>query len=116
SDVTHVIVYATAPVSAVVGAFTVADQHTLHPEALWLRFQDIAGIGLEDFVAYYSDRCTGTGIAVGEVLVADTPMELKRELGISHPPQSFRYVPQDAATATLRSLKPARKRLARATV
>lgn len=95
-DVTHVIVYATAPVSAIIGAFTVESQHTLSPAGLWSRFRGVAGIGRKDFMAYFGDRRHGTGITVGEVLRSETPLGLKKHLGISRPPQSFQYVSGEA--------------------
>jgi predicted transcriptional regulator len=100
-DVTHVIVYATAPVSAVVGAFTVKAQHTQNPRTLWRRFRDVAGIAWTDFIAYYAGRTAGTGIAVGQVLQAPEPMCLRSRLGIDRPPQSFQYVSAETAQAAL---------------
>lgn len=60
--------------NAVVGAFSVVDQHTLTPPSLWQRFRHVAGIGKQDFMAYYTGHATGTRIAVGEVLRPDEPM------------------------------------------
>ncbi|CAM3578137.1 ASCH domain protein [Nocardioides marinus] len=107
ADVTHVVVYATAPVSAVVGAFSVEGQHTLTPAELWQRFADVGGIEEDAFAAYYGSRDLGTGIAVGEVLRSAAPMCLRSHLGISHPPQSFRYLAAETAQAVLRQMRPA---------
>jgi predicted transcriptional regulator len=106
-DVTHVIVYATAPVSAVVGAFTVKAQHTQNPRTLWRHVRDVAGIAWADFIAYYADRTAGTGIAVGQVLQAPQPMCLRTQLGIDRPPQSFQYVSAETAQAALNRMSPA---------
>lgn len=106
-DVTHVIVYATAPVSAVVGAFEVEAQHTLNPRTLWKQFRTVAGIGWTDYIAYYDGRAAGTGIAVGKVLKPDEPLCLLGELGIARPPQSFQYVHADTARAALAAMSPA---------
>lgn len=103
-DVTHVIVYATAPVSAVVGAFTVEAQHTLNPRTLWRRFREVGGIGWNDFIRYYDGRPAGTGIAVGEVLHAPEPMSLRHDLGIAHPPQSYQYICSDAGRSVLSAM------------
>ncbi|WP_199906914.1 hypothetical protein [Aeromicrobium chenweiae] len=105
-DVTHVVVYATAPVSAVVGAFTVVGQHTLPPRMLWQQFKEVAGIGRDDFMAYYSGRRAGTGIAVGGVFHAEAPIGLWEDLGIARPPQSFQYLASDIATQILEALSP----------
>jgi len=106
-DVTHVIVYATAPISAVVGAFEVEAQHTLNPRTLWKRFKEVAGIGWTDYIAYYSGRTAGTGIAVGEVLTPDEPLCLREKLGLTHPPQSFQYLQDETARAMLAVMSPA---------
>ena len=100
-DVTHVLVYATAPVSAIVGAFAVNEQVTLAPQMLWRRFRHVAGIGWADFTAYYTGRQSGTGIAVGDVLVADEPMCLQSRLGLFRPPQSFQYLPTETGRTLL---------------
>ena len=97
-DVTHVIVYATAPISAVVGAFTVEHQATATPSTLWRQFADVAGISRRGFFSYFADRTCGVGIQVGDVLVPDSPISLTGIAGVSRPPQSFQYL--DAATAT----------------
>lgn len=107
NDVTHVVVYATAPISAVVGAFTVEGQHTLDPQSLWRLFSEVGGIARTDFFHYYEGRAQGTGISVGEVLHAAEPLSLFEAFGISHPPQSSRYVSAELARAALSSMSPA---------
>ncbi|MBN9619395.1 MAG: ASCH domain-containing protein, partial [Actinobacteria bacterium] len=65
-DVTHVIVYATAPVSAIVGAFTVENQATAAPSNLWRRFAKVGGITRHGFFSYFADRTQA--IRYGEIL------------------------------------------------
>lgn len=103
-DVTHVMIYATAPISAVIGAFTIGGQETMDPESLWSRFHTVAGITKRRFFAYFSGRATGTGIVVDEVLKPDAPLNLSRDLGVSRPPQSYQYLPADAARDALRRM------------
>lgn len=105
-DVTHVVVYATAPISAVVGAFAVSGQLTLNPRTLWRRFRAVGGIAWRDFIAYYDGRCVGTGIEIGQVLRADAPMNLFDHFRISHPPQSFQYLSAEAAGPVLNTMTP----------
>lgn len=105
-DVTHIIVYATAPVSAVVGAFSVVDQHTITPPSLWQRFRHVAGIGKQDFLSYYSGYATGTGIVVGEALRPPEPLCLQGVLGIARPPQSYQYLSAEIAHTTLSVMTP----------
>jgi len=100
-DVTHVMIYATAPVSAVIGAFTVAGQETMEPAGLWTRFHTVAGITKRRFFDYFSGRTSGTGILVNEVLRPDAPLSLLQDLGVRRPPQSYQYLPADAAREAL---------------
>lgn len=100
-DVTHVMIYATAPVSAVIGAFSVAGQETMEPESLWTRFHTVAGITKWRFLDYFNGRATGTGIMVNEVLRPDAPLSLSHDLGVTRPPQSYQYLSVDAAREAL---------------
>jgi predicted transcriptional regulator len=100
-EVTHVVVYATAPVSAVVGAFTVTGQDTYPPHQLWRLFKTVAGISRPKFFAYYSEREHGTGIGVGEVLIPEAPLSLQDDLGVARPPQSYQYLADHTAASLL---------------
>lgn len=100
-DVSHVLVYSTAPVKSIVGAFEVAGQDTTSPRRLWDTYAPVSGIDREDFFRYYAHRLQGTGILVGKVLVPHTPLGLRDTLGITYPPQSFQYVPEPVAQMVL---------------
>lgn len=102
-DVTHVIVYATQPVKAVVGAFSVKGQETADPESLWRKYCHIAGIDRGKFDAYYGAHSQGTGIQIGEVLRASSALDLEVALGLPRPPQSFRYIDVSLARRLLDS-------------
>lgn len=106
SEVTHVLVYATAPVSHVVGVFTVEDQVSEPPQNLWSTFKDVAGIAYDDLMSYYSGYSVGTGIQVREAYAAPTPLRLMDDLGITHPPQSYRYVDEALARNVLGDIIP----------
>ena len=100
-DVSHVVVYATAPVSAVIGAFTVHSQETTAPSTLWAKFEPVAGISHEAFFSYFSDRTHGTGIRVGSVLAPPNPLSLNDDLGLARPPQSYQYLAETEASQLL---------------
>lgn len=109
ADVTHVVVYATVPTGAVVGAFTVSGQQTSSPSRLWRKFSRCSGITRSKFLAYYAGRPQGTGIGVGEVFVTQRPLTLEESLGVSRPPQSYQYVPAAAARELLSQMVPAKR-------
>ncbi|WP_217615493.1 hypothetical protein [Cellulomonas sp. GbtcB1] len=100
SDVSDVVLYASAPVSAVVGSFVVARQETEHPKVLWDRFSRVGGIEHLRYVEYFGERELGTGIVVGAVRRLAAPMNLG-DLGISHAPQSFLYLTSDVSRTVL---------------
>lgn len=102
-DVSHVIIYSTAPVSAVVGAFAVDGQDITDPEELWAQFGEVAGISRERFAEYFEGCSVGTGIRVKDVVLRDRPGRLE-ELGIPRPPQSFQYLPARVATSALSAM------------
>lgn len=104
-NVTHVVVYATAPVSAVIGAFRVAGQDTRAPHALWNEFADVAGIDRPRYLEYFDGRDLATGILVGDVLVSPEPVRLEAA-GLRRPPQSFQYLDPETALGLVGSMSP----------
>ena len=91
--VTTVVVYSTMPVGKVVGEFSIDDIFSEHPQALWERTANAAGISKEFFDEYYFGREKGTAIAVGNVVTYEKPMCLS-ELGENiSAPRSYRYLP-----------------------
>ncbi len=103
-DVTHIVVYATHPVSAVVGAFSVQGQETCGIMHLWSHFCPIAGISLDQFTEYYGSSVNGTGIRIGEVYQSGCSLEIEKLFGLSRPPQSFQYIEASSARSFLEKL------------
>jgi len=97
----HVVVYATAPVGRIVGVFRVADCDVDAPERLWARYGHVGGVDRTFFDAYYGPRTSGVAIRVdGDPVPLDLPLTAT---GQRCPPQSYAYLSQDVA-ATLRTL------------
>jgi len=107
SDVTHVVVYATQPTGAIVGAFRVAGQETSSLPDLWHAFGSVAGIQHHEFVEYYQAHRKGTCIRVGDVFVADAHIALNEAFGVHRPPQSFQYVDVGCAKDLLQTMRSA---------
>jgi len=105
-DVIDVVIYASTPVRAIVGAFRVPRQETMAPRALWERFADVGGIGGHRFSEYFHGHEQGTGIHVGEILVPLEPIPLQ-DVGLRRPPQSFQYLPPVTARRLLAGMHPA---------
>lgn len=94
NDVKKVMIYATAPKSAVIGEFTIEQIYHLPLEQLtelWRAEKDYTGLDEREFKQYFSGRDSGYVIAIGSV--RRYPQELDiQELGLLRPPQSFVYV------------------------
>jgi len=89
--VTRVIVYASAPVSQVIGEFTVEGILCDEPNALWDRTKQDSGISEQFFNSYFSDRTKGYAIRIGETTEYSSPISLQDAYGV-RPPQSFLYL------------------------
>ena len=92
-DIEKVYLYASAPISRVVGCFFVRDILQMNPEKLWRETSQGAGLSKERFLEYFSGCALGFAIQVEGAERFNEPHELEGLFGISHPPQSFRYVP-----------------------
>jgi len=91
-SVTHVVVYATAPISAVVGVFVVKAQKSKSPAALWKTYRDIGGIDSGSFFNYFDGHSTGVAIEIDKASKHRYPVTLKALGDIQGPPQSFQYL------------------------
>jgi predicted transcriptional regulator len=83
---TRVLIYASAPVKAVVGWFEVGQIQSSSPERLWRRAADCAGVTREEFDAYFA----GCELAIG-IEVAQAGRVEPTAPGI-RPPQSWQYL------------------------
>jgi len=92
SDPQFVVIYATAPVSKVIGLFEVDGVEEAPPAELWNRYHAVAGIPAGAYNDYYRGAERGVAIRVGRVRSLLEPLELSAVIGNSPPPQSFRYL------------------------
>lgn len=91
-DVSHVVVYATAPVGKVVGWFSVKEIDSRHPRMLWRRYRQVSGVSSKEFNAYFDGVEQGTAIAVDVAERLVEPIPLATISPSFTPPQSYRYV------------------------
>lgn len=92
ADVSHVLIYATMPVGALLGWFAVQEQKTMSPTRLWSTFCKVGGISKSRFFEYYDQREYGTGILVESVGQFPAPVSLAELDTTLRPPQSFQYL------------------------
>lgn len=91
-DVTRVVIYATAPVARVVGAFQVEAVDSTTPSEAWRQYHQVGGIGREDFESYYEGTDTAHVIRIRDVEIANSPFALSEVDESLRPPQSFVYL------------------------
>lgn len=88
----RVVIYATAPISAVVGAFRVDEVETATPATLWRKYHMVSGVTESEFKRYYGDGRLAVAIHVRDPIRFPHPMRLREAVRVSKPPQSFRYL------------------------
>lgn len=91
-NVKKIIVYASTPICKVIGEFEIVDILEHEKECLWEQTKDYSGIPKDYFDEYFRDREIGYAIEIGETRLYDTPLELKKNFNVEHPPQSFMYL------------------------
>jgi predicted transcriptional regulator len=92
NSVCSVVIYASAPVSRVIGEFSLEKVLEATPRRIWSQTRCQAGITLEYFNEYFSGRTVAYALKVGEVTRYDQPKTLWEGLGVRRPPQSFCYL------------------------
>lgn len=108
-DVTRVVIYATAPVARVVGAFEVEAIDSTTPNEAWQHYHQVGGIGQEAFDSYYCGTDTAHVIRIRDVEIAESPFELSEIDESLRAPQSFMYL-RDQRLARARQLMQAQLR------
>ena len=93
--ITHVIVYATAPISKVIGEFEVSHIIAAHPIELWnmIRLSEdksLACVTKREFINYFDLMKYAFALAIKKPTLFDEPHPLS-DYGLTHAPQSFVY-------------------------
>ena len=100
SDVDKVYIYASKPISKVVGYFTIAAMIEDNPTEIWKITHKGSGITKEYFDAYFSGCDMAHAIVIGEVVKFDTPIDPREVIKGFIPPQNFTYTEIDLKTFT----------------
>ena len=89
---TTIFVYASAPVSKIVGHFEVGDIISNQPSKVWRDTKHAAGIKRSYFFKYFSGCHEAHALKVQKPVRYRRPLSLSKTFGINRPPQSFCYV------------------------
>ena len=90
-DVSRVVMYATQPVSQLVGEFGIKRILRDNPEDLWNRTSDAAGLSRTKFNSYFQNRSTGVAIEISQADRFSPPVDPWEAIEDFYPPQSFCY-------------------------
>lgn len=99
----YVIIYASAPVKAVIGFGKVKNIIECSPNEMWTKHSMRLGIMQQDFDSYYANHKKSIGIEF-EKIKPITPIsleELKKVDSNFHPPQIYRYVTNEEIAIVL---------------
>jgi predicted transcriptional regulator len=94
-DVSHVVIYATAPVQQVLGTFEVAGVDKMTPSQAWKRHGRTGGVEKTAFERYYTKADHAFVIRVHNPHTFPTPLLLADLDETLHPPQSYLYLREE---------------------
>lgn len=102
-----VILYATAPVMAILGTVHLDSVDIAIPQAIWKRHGVSTGLTEHEFLTYFSGCEVASALILRQPATLPEPMPLNalRAATSFQPPQSYRYVGLDDPTI-LRQLSP----------
>lgn len=90
-DVHTIVVYASSPISKVIGEFEIDRIIQKELEDLWKETEDYSGISKEYYDQYFTGKQEGFAIQVKRVKRYKKARNLQEEYGMV-PPQSFAYL------------------------
>lgn len=90
-EVKRVIVYASSPISKVIGEFEIDEVINDAPSSLWDQTKDAAGISRAYFNSYFEGKENGYAIKVRRTKLYKKALCLLSTYGV-RPPQSFQYL------------------------
>ena len=95
TDIDRVYIYASKPISKIVGYFTIAAMIEDNLTEIWDITHKSSGISKEYYDAYFKNCDMAHAIKIGEVVKLDNPIDPKEVIKDFHAPQNFMYVDMD---------------------
>lgn len=90
-EISKVIVYASSPVSKVIGEFEIGEILFKNVDSLWQETKEFSGITEEYFYKYFIGKENGFALKIKKAKKYKKELCLRETYGIT-PPQSFAYV------------------------
>jgi predicted transcriptional regulator len=91
-DVSHIVIYSTAPEKKLLGFFEVTEIEEGTPSTLWQRYRKCSGIDKIFYSTYYNSNKKGYAIKIGNVYKLDKPKNFSCLKKFKSPPQNFCYL------------------------
>jgi len=91
-SVERVYLYATRPVSKVVGSFKVGEIICREPKLLWEDLGRLSGVSSKEFFKYFKDSNIGFAIEIKDLDVFQIPTNPSLFIQGFRPPRSFQYI------------------------
>lgn len=91
-EVNEIYLYATSPISRIIGKFKVVEIYKESPEVLWVKTKDFSGVTQEMFEKYFKNRKKAFAIKISDPIRFEKPQPLSRYITSKTPPQSFCYI------------------------
>ncbi|WP_092194462.1 hypothetical protein [Desulfomicrobium norvegicum] len=91
-DINTIFIYATFPISKIVGKFDVGDIILNNPKYVWNKTKEYSGISKDFFDLYFSGKQLAVAIEVIKPVQYAKPIDLAKFSPGATPPQSFIYV------------------------
>ena len=95
SDVDKVYIYASKPISKIVGYFTIKRVIDDSPSMVWDMTHEDGGISKKYFLDYFKGHSVAYAIEIGEVVKLGTPIDPKTIIKGFTAPQNFMYLDRD---------------------
>jgi predicted transcriptional regulator len=91
---THLLLYASAPIMAVVGVAVLGERHTARPSTIWRHHRASLGLARAEFDQYLAGARFATALTITKVQALPDPFTLAwlRTHAWFQPPQSYRYI------------------------
>lgn len=108
ADVTHIVIYSTAPVQRIVGMFEIASIDKTSPVRAWKKYGALGGIEQIPFERYYTGAAHAYVIRVRNACTFSTPIALDELDPNMRPPQSYMYLTASVLDRLDRLAQPSR--------
>ncbi|MHA1812007.1 MAG: ASCH domain-containing protein [Candidatus Thorarchaeota archaeon] len=99
-----VILYVSSPIKEIKAVATVEEVTSAHPNQLWERIADDAGVSSCEFFEYFADKEVGHAIRFGKLRALDRPIALSKLRSCwpnFHPPQVHLYITEEKLKSLL---------------